>query len=628
MKTNVWKLATIFSAVLCLTFSGAALSSAKGPGSGGGGGGGGGGEIPDYGDLIILYRDANGVPIPSPAVSVTDPETGETVDGGLCWQPIAFNVNTEACPADCVVTSDPEGANVVDVNQFNCGVATGCSGCTQEADFGRMNDARAPDSVFESQLADVVVNLATADCITLDPAGRMVHSRVGDDDSVVSKTIDSPLQNLAIYRELMLNGTIGVALPATWDTLDTAARGLGAASDKTGELNLDMIAYLNQIMGLTDPGTSTILDPKLCEDYREEVQGNIELVTKCFLDYGNYDYDRGNNFWALPAPPYVGDKTDEVQSIFFSNADGGTFTLSIYGYVTDPIDFPADAGDVEAALEGIIPDVEVTGTGEDIDPWVITFVDPGGTDVPKIVASDDDLVAAEGVEVSTSIFTVTEGAAGEAGTFEYSYLIPSSDPPTWGIEYGFITTAVFDDEPGFTDGNIGGFAQAADDTRAVIDFMHTHPVSLDYVSPVACYVCPPPSGQDPPTGAYDVSISEESGLQVPRQMVDGSEGREFVVTVANASGSADAASGTVTVTATPENGGSIEGSPWEFEFTDLAVGASSSWTTFFTIDLGERTTIDWTATADAEFDVNVANNTVTATTGVKVTGGGGGGRKP
>ena len=115
--------------------------------------------------------------------------------------------------------------------------------------------------------------------------------------------------------------------------------------------------------------------------------------------------------------------------------------------------------------------------------------------------------------------------------------------------------AVFDDEPGFTDGNIGGFAQAADDTRAVIDFMHTNPVSVDFVSPVACYVCPPPSGQDPPIGAYDVSISEESGLQVPKQMVDGSEGREFVVTVANASGSADAASGTVTVTATADNGG-------------------------------------------------------------------------
>ena len=49
---------------------------------------GGGGEVPDYGDLIIVLRDANGVPIPSDPVEVTNPETGEPEMGGLCWQPI------------------------------------------------------------------------------------------------------------------------------------------------------------------------------------------------------------------------------------------------------------------------------------------------------------------------------------------------------------------------------------------------------------------------------------------------------------------------------------------------------------------------------------------------------------
>ncbi len=44
--------------------------------------------------------------------------------------------------------------------------------------------------------------------------------------------------------------------------------------------------------------------------------------------------------------------------------------------------------------------------------------------------------------------------------------------------------AVFGTDPGFLDGNIGGFAQAADDTRAVIDFMHDRPVPLDYETPV------------------------------------------------------------------------------------------------------------------------------------------------
>ncbi|MDH3993258.1 MAG: hypothetical protein OEV47_10110, partial [Gammaproteobacteria bacterium] len=112
------------------------------------------------------------------------------------------------------------------------------------------------------------------------------------------------------------------------------------------------------------------------------------------------------------------------------------------------------------------------------------------------------------------------------------------------------------------------------------------------------------------------------------QMVDDSEGREFFVTVTNASGSAGPATGTVTVNAIAENGGTVDGSPWTFDFSDLAPGASQSWTTFFTIDLGERTTINWTAIAAAPDDVNLSNNTVTATTSVKVTGGGGGGGKP
>ncbi len=111
-----------------------------------------------------------------------------------------------------------------------------------------------------SQLEDVVTKLAIADSTSLDPAGRMVASTCPGDE-VTTSTIDSPLQNLAIYRQLMLTGTIGTSLPRVkTDMLDTAARGLGAASDKSGGVNVDMVAYLNQIMGLDE--MLTILDPR------------------------------------------------------------------------------------------------------------------------------------------------------------------------------------------------------------------------------------------------------------------------------------------------------------------------------------------------------------------------------
>ncbi len=91
--------------------------------------------------------------------------------------------------------------------------------------------------------------------------------------------------------------------------------------------------------------------------------------------------------------------------------------------------------------------------------------------------------------------------------------------------------------PGFVDGNIGGFAQAADDTRAVINYMHSWPLPAAYATEPICVTSA--------TVGYDVSISPESGLQVPMQMVDGTEGREFIVTVARANAGYGDAVGTV-----------------------------------------------------------------------------------
>ena len=504
------------------------------------GGGDDGGAAPDFGDLIILYRDINGVPIPSPETTATDPD-GLPAPGGLCWQPIAFNVSDEPdtlCPTSCVVDSVPTGTGVVDVNQYNCGVAEGCSGCTQEVDFGRINAVRSPDDVFDRQLEDVIVNLTTADCVTLDPAGRMVATRVADDGKVSSSTIDSPLQNLAISRQLLLTGTIGAPLPQGADVLDTAARGIGAGSGKSGEVNVDLVAYLDQLMGLTAPGTVTILDPKLCETYREEVQGVIQLVEKCFLNYGNvppngnaYQYGRDENFRALPAPAYI----------------------------------------------------------------------PG----PPGTASE--------------------------GWFEYLAVLDDT-LPSFQILQGPITTAVFDDEPGFTEGNIGGYAQAADDARAVINFMHDWPMpDADvYATKVVCEA-------SDEINAYDVSISEESGLQVPQNIVDGSSDREFIVTVANAG--PDPATVTLTVTAIPDAGGTVlanlDGddpdagfipSPFVFPPTEITAGGSASFSALISVDIGQRTTINWTAVAAAPDDVNLSNNTATAVSNVKVTGSGGGGQ--
>ena len=508
-----------------LALSGTAVAQGQGGGGGGGNGGGGGGdaEIPDYGDLIILLRDEFGVPVPSASVPVPDPESGNTIDGGLCWQPTSADPAFPAAFAAWVPPLDRlvlptlftviDGRYVIPVDQYTCGVEGYFSSYTEEVDFGRINEARSPASVFESQLEDVIIKLATADSTSLDPAGRMVASNCVEVDGEIeitsTSTIDSPLQNLAVYRELMLTGTIGVDLPEEADIFDTAARGLGVASDKGGLVNKDMVAYLNMLMGLDE--AQTIL-PKLTETYREEVQGTIQQVTKSFLDYRGYGYDRGANFLALPSPPYI----------------------------------------------------------------------------PKL--------------------------APVPGEFEYLALVPDSNPPQFEILQGPIMTAVFDNDPGFLGGNIEGFAQAADDTRAVINFMHDWPIpDADlYGTPVPCV----PSDNI----LYDLAISEQSGLQVPKNYVNGGE-REFFINVGNLG--PDPANGTVTVVATGDEGSLGN---WTFTFEDLPEGQTASFTGYFTIDT-TSSEIAWSATVVADppgTDPNLTNNTRDATSKVRASGGGGG----
>lgn len=452
-----------------------------------GNGGGGGAVRPDYGDLIVLHRDETGVPI---------------LDAFDCQQPKGFPEKLGCplvCDAEpCLIPTDPD----------TCAIEPAYATCANEADFGRVNLARASEKVLDSQLEDVLVNLAIADCTSLDPAGRIVYSRyIGDELS--TGTIDSPLQNLSIFKHLMRDGDIGVPLPQGATAIQTAARGFGVAMDKAGEVNIDLLVYLNEIMGLTTG--PTILGAPICINVKEEVMGSVQYVEKCFLDYSSYTYDRATNFGALPSPAYI-----------------------------------------------------------------------------------------------------PEGAPME-GTFEFLF---ETSPGNFVVTYDSIMSTVFLEEPGYTAGSIGGFAQAADDTRGVINFMHTYAVPANSGTEVPCTPLPNPTDQ------YDLSISAKSGLKVPKQIKTPTEGREFTATVANAG--PDTAAGTLVVTAVRADGGDVlvDGSagPFVFAFEEVLPGLSfTTGPVIFTLgDPYGKTTITWTAEAVPELvDPNMGNNVVTKTSNVR-----------
>ena len=164
-----------------------------------------------YGDLVYLYRD------PITGLPILD-------DDG----------NEQACTTiDC-----SEYASIID-GEIPAGAI--------EVDFGRTNIMRAPASVTEHSLDEVVNKLFPVDAdgnpvavtITTDEAGRIV---------VDGATIDSPLENYALYLAL-LSGTISI--PGFDDPVLLATSALAGAADKTGDITLDFVINVNEISELS-----------------------------------------------------------------------------------------------------------------------------------------------------------------------------------------------------------------------------------------------------------------------------------------------------------------------------------------------------------------------------------------
>lgn len=178
----------------------------------------------DYGDLYKLLRDQNGVP-----VMWQEPTTLE-------WyvQPIG----ADSLPLEL----DAEG-ELLDPT-----LAT-------EVDFGRLNIVRSPQSVLDQALAEALKLINTGEAFSLDFCGRLtvwntdtVTNSDTYGDLIVTKTIDSPRESMAMYQEIMNNG-FDVQLDALIDSdiepFMLAAACFAAGSDKTGTVDIDEVVYIN-----------------------------------------------------------------------------------------------------------------------------------------------------------------------------------------------------------------------------------------------------------------------------------------------------------------------------------------------------------------------------------------------
>ncbi|SEF44641.1 hypothetical protein [Vibrio hangzhouensis] len=260
-----------------------------------------------YGDLLIIVRDENGEPVKyswSWNYSFNPAQYEPEEDTNGCLQPIAnenavddvtgvalldlpneFTVNEEQKLT--LVPLDNE-CEIPEVLGWYTDTYPDFTAYVQEVDFGRLSVARSPVEVIDSSYEEAMATINSATWITTDPAGRI---QVTLEDDIV-KTIDSPLENLALYKELMMNGYLtNLSLDTnilsegglshlgnedlTVDDMNTAAALLAGAADKFGSISLDLVININTFLGIN----SEIDKEMTYFDFNEYSYSRLDMYT-------------------------------------------------------------------------------------------------------------------------------------------------------------------------------------------------------------------------------------------------------------------------------------------------------------------------------------------------------------
>lgn len=180
-----------------------------------------------FGDMVVLLRDENGEPIlvndQLQVIAFIYDETGNVV-------PL-----TDSAGNLVIIPYNEEGDLLTQVVVDG----TTYSVVPAEVDLGRLSVGRSPSKVLDHALDEALSKLTSPTAVIgLDAAGRLTVDGV---------TIDSPLENLALYDVYMTTGSIpGVTLPAGFNPASLFA----AAADKTSTVIVDTVVYMNSILGI------------------------------------------------------------------------------------------------------------------------------------------------------------------------------------------------------------------------------------------------------------------------------------------------------------------------------------------------------------------------------------------
>jgi hypothetical protein len=215
-------------------------------------------------------------------------------------------------------------------------------------EMGRLNIIRSPSTVISKRLGEVIKNFGdgTVANVTRDFCGRIMMFRTDAAiaDGAEDKPIDSPLENLAIYKELLLNGftksaednglkflieeEIGFGgfnfqfrFDHNWDAgakpysfltdymdecqllMNLAAACISAGSDKSNTLIIDEIVFVNLFMGIPEAiGNGIDKRATTVNCFLPTIEQEIRMMDKTdkhqytryryYVDYTSFEYNR------------------------------------------------------------------------------------------------------------------------------------------------------------------------------------------------------------------------------------------------------------------------------------------------------------------------------------------------
>jgi hypothetical protein len=248
-----------------------------------------------YGDMYVIERNPDGTPL-------LDASGYEQV----------FYVDADGNVV-CCIPRDEEG-NLLPTLEDGTPVVP------LEVELGRLSVSRSSIRVLSAQYDAAIDTILSATSVSLDPAGRIV---VTLSDGTV-KTIDSPLENLAIYYELINTGTIADLEGATNlgdlsfladgtltnDDLKVAASLFAAASDKAIPVTVDTIEYMNEILGIEGTLAGDFVDYTSYTYDRESVYGDMTMTVLVETSPGVFEAKDVNVFEAVFDSAETGELTN------------------------------------------------------------------------------------------------------------------------------------------------------------------------------------------------------------------------------------------------------------------------------------------------------------------------------